>query len=79
MNNVGFSLFICQNHWICVKNRVSGETRDIITRLSGYATERVRIEPLGGGTPQQPVQFVGKLILEIPLKIERVGKKWKIF
>ncbi|PAV76657.1 hypothetical protein WR25_23383 [Diploscapter pachys] len=29
--------------------------------VAGYATERVRIEPLGGGTPQQPVQFVAAM------------------
>ncbi|VDN04797.1 unnamed protein product [Thelazia callipaeda] len=28
--------------------------------ISGYATENVKIEPLGGGAPGQPVQFIGK-------------------
>ncbi|MCP9264971.1 FiLamiN (Actin binding protein)-like [Dirofilaria immitis] len=28
--------------------------------ISGYSSENVKIEPLGGGTPGQPVQFIGK-------------------
>ncbi|VDM92661.1 unnamed protein product, partial [Onchocerca ochengi] len=27
--------------------------------VSGYSSENVKIEPLGGGTPGQPVQFIG--------------------
>ncbi|EJW86819.1 hypothetical protein WUBG_02269, partial [Wuchereria bancrofti] len=28
--------------------------------VSGYSAENVKIEPLGGGTPGQPVQFIGE-------------------
>uniref|UniRef100_A0A158Q710 BMA-FLN-2 n=1 Tax=Elaeophora elaphi TaxID=1147741 RepID=A0A158Q710_9BILA len=33
--------------------------------VSGYSAESVKIEPLGGGTPGQPVQFIGKRIILI--------------
>uniref|UniRef100_A0A183U5W3 CUB domain-containing protein n=1 Tax=Toxocara canis TaxID=6265 RepID=A0A183U5W3_TOXCA len=29
--------------------------------ISGYSSEKVKIEPLGGGAPGQPVQFIGEL------------------
>ena len=31
--------------------------------VAGYSADKVRLEPLGGGTPGQPVQFVGKQTL----------------
>ncbi|CAD6188807.1 unnamed protein product [Caenorhabditis auriculariae] len=46
--------------------------------VAGYATEKVRLEPLGGGAPQQPVQFIvdavdaGKGQLEISVNQGRV-------
>ncbi|ULT80006.1 hypothetical protein L3Y34_010535 [Caenorhabditis briggsae] len=46
--------------------------------VAGYATEKVRLEPLGGGSPNQPVQFyvdaveAGKGQLEISVNQGRV-------
>lgn len=33
--------------------------------ISGYSAENVKIEPLGGGTPGQPVQFIGKIYIAV--------------